>query len=455
MKDRVKRTILNHDLIKAGDRILVALSGGPDSVALCHLLLSLREDLGFHLACAHLNHSLRPSADEEAAFVEKLCREAGLTCYIRKLPIAELAQEAKESMELTARRYRYDFFWEIMDSEGYDKTALGHHSLDQVETILMNLLRGSGLKGLGGIRVKRGRYIRPLLEVSRADIESFLEKAGLAFCSDETNQEDITLRNHLRLKVIPGLMARQPQLTETMSRQALVVQGEEDYLEAVTEDLFSRLSAWQKDDLILQKTAFHEPPALRRRLIRRAAREVLGDLKDFGFLQVEELLDLQAGNTGKVWFRGGLQVEQVYGDLHFSAGSLADEKALEPLPVDLRDLPKSLIFSDYLCRFSLEPMAGASRLDLASLGEEVILRTRQPGDRIQPLGMTGHKRVASLLIDGKVPRSLRDRLPVLVTKSGDIAYITPKIIGNSFRIKEKTDRILYITITERDYDKNE
>lgn len=453
METRVLKYIQQQEMIESGDRILLALSGGPDSVCLFHLLLGLRDTLGFTLGVAHINHGLRGLvADEEENFVRELAREHSIPCFIHSEDVAALARHHGLSFEQAARQVRYDFFEAIMELEGFDKTALAHHLNDQAETILHRLIRGSGLNGLAGMRPVRGRYIRPLLAVPRVEILDWLTAKGLPFRLDDSNQSREYTRNRIRLDLIPQLEAFNPMVVQTVGTMSRSLQWDRDYLETAAAEVARIHLREEGTRVILNQSAFSLPPALSSRLVFAALERLLGHRLDLSALQAEEVLALQAGATGRsLDLPNGVTVYNHYGDLEWTRK--ADQAQAEPGPicltVDLNHLPASVRFGSYAIELTLEtPVGTAHRVDLAELGRHLTIRTRRAQDRIRLPGMSGHKNLRQLFIDRHVHRGLRNRIPVFADESGEIFYIYPGIYGQNHRITKNTDKILYIKVTE-------
>ena len=454
MEDQAEKFIGRHDMIQAGDRVLLALSGGPDSVCLFHLLLGLRETMGFELAVAHVNHGLRGlAADEEESFVRDLASEHDVPCFIHAEDVAALARHHGLSFELAARQVRYDFFEAIMELEGYDKTALAHHLNDQAETILHRLIRGSGLNGLAGMRpVRDGRWIRPLLAIPREEILNWLTARGLPYRLDDSNESREYTRNRIRLDLIPQLEAFNPAVVQTIGTMSRSLQWDRDYLETAAAEAARVHLREDGNKIILDQSAFALHPALSSRLVFAPLERLLGHRLDLSALQVEEVLALQSGATGRsLDLPNGVTVYNHYGDLEWTRK--ADQTAAAPGPVsltvDLDRLPAAVVFGNYGIELTLEPPVGtAQRVDLAELGHHLIIRTRRPQDRIRLPGMSGHKNLRQLFIDRHIHRDLRDRIPVFADESGEIFYIYPGIYGQNHRITKNTDKILYIKVTE-------
>lgn len=220
LKDEVLNTIKKYNLIESGDRIVIGVSGGPDSILLLHILNELKKELDFEIFVAHINHMLREEADEETEYVIDFCKKLNIECFVKRIDVVEIANNLKRGTEETGRKIRYEFFNEVLEKTGSNKIATAHNNNDKVETILMNILRGSGTAGLKGIEAKRDNmYIRPLIEITREEIEKYCIENKLNPKIDKSNSENIYTRNKVRNVVIPYIKKEfNPNILKTINR---------------------------------------------------------------------------------------------------------------------------------------------------------------------------------------------------------------------------------------------
>lgn len=322
LMDTMLETMARYRMSRPGERILVAVSGGPDSTALLHALWQSRKALGVELSVYHLNHSLRgKEADADAAYVNRLAEQLGLSCITEKEEVGELAQKSRRSLQEAAREVRYDRLTRVAKEIGASRIAVAHTSDDQAETVLMRLLRGSGTTGLGGIPPVRGPIIRPLLEVWRAEVEAYCALHQLTPREDASNKKPIYLRNRIRHRLIPLLEKEyNPEIKAVLARMAVLLRDDETYLDEVTADAYEAALISDEEDgrVILSATVLlEEPLPLRRRVIRRAVERVRGDARKLGFWHVEESLELAAtGRTGsELHLPNSVKVRKEYGNL--------------------------------------------------------------------------------------------------------------------------------------------
>ena len=300
----VEKTIHHFGMLQAGDAILVAVSGGPDSVTLLHALLALQAKLDYQLAVAHLNHGLRPkTAERDAAFVTALCRKLGLQCHQKAIDLKTGQASLKGSLEDRARQARYSFFISVAQKNNYTKIALGHHADDNAELVLMNLLRGSGPLGLAGIPpVRDRRIIRPLFQQTRQQINLFLQKFDLEFVQDETNLDTRFLRNRIRHELLPDLQQGfNPNLVDTLNRTADVFRLEQDFMQQAAQDAFEHMTVFQNARLNLAIANLRQlHTALQRRVIRLAVAKIKGNLRRITLQHIDSVLQIcSQGMTGQ------------------------------------------------------------------------------------------------------------------------------------------------------------
>ena len=293
----VTKTIFECQMLRKNDTVLVGVSGGPDSIALLNILMELKSELAITVHVAHLNHGIRgKESDEDAEFVLKTADHLGLECHIEKINVPEFRKKHKLSLEHAARRVRYSFFDRLMARYHYDKIALGHHLDDNAEMILMALFRGSGPLGLSGIPpVREGRIIRPLIRVTRADINAYLSARGIRYVIDASNADAHHLRNKIRQGLLPMLKADyNPSIAASLTRMAGILRSEEDWINQTIEPFFqSAVLKSEKNSIILSAVTllkFH--PAVIRRLIRMALEHIKGDLKKITFRHVSAIVEL-------------------------------------------------------------------------------------------------------------------------------------------------------------------
>ena len=323
--EKLKLTINRHMLIGPGDGVVVAVSGGPDSMALLHSLVSLREELGIRLQVVHVNHCLRgEEADQEAAFVQEIAASWDVPVKVYRVEVARLAQRWRCSLQEAGRRVRYQALEETAQALSCQRIAVAHHAQDQAETILENILRGSGLTGLGGMRYQRGPVVRPLLDLTREEIELYLKENQVPYCLDPSNQKLVYLRNRIRLELIPYLQEKyNPNIVTGLNRMAEIIRDDNDLLEELAAESAQRCLLESESALPTGSAALSisqlltEPVALRRRVLRRILGKLSGDLRQFSYDHIERLLELAVNPVGgrRIYLPGNLQGRREYNRL--------------------------------------------------------------------------------------------------------------------------------------------
>ena len=313
MKERVLETIKKYNLIKDGDRIIIGVSGGPDSICLLHVLNSLKDELNFKIYVAHVNHMIRKEADEETKYVREFCNNLGIECFIKKIDVIKIAKEEKKGTEETGRKIRYEFFEEILKKTNSNKIATAHNNNDKVETIIMNMLRGSGVSGLKGIEpVRDKKYIRPLIETERKEIENYCIKNNLNPKIDKSNFENDYTRNKIRNIVIPYIKQEfNPNIIKTINRLSEVSQEESEYLEKITQNTFKEISVNENDEnisindnnianmAVLDLKKFNNLElVIKRRLIIYTINKVIGTTEGIEKINIDDIIKLIKRNIG-------------------------------------------------------------------------------------------------------------------------------------------------------------
>ena len=458
---RTHRFIAQHQMIQPKETVLVGVSGGVDSLALLYALHTLRPQLDCQLHVAHLDHGFRKDSAADAAYVAKQADCLGVPISRDRIDVPQLMQDKKLSAEAAARRARYHFYECVSDRIGATKIALGHHRGDQAETVLMNLLRGAGVSGLKGILpVRAGKFIRPLLAFSREEIEAFVAQLGLQPRRDATNYQLNSLRNRIRLELIPVLeRSYNSNLQNTLNQTSELLRAESDYLEALAYDAFQacRVEFCTPDIVVLDRCLFQEYHlALRRRILRLAVAEVFGEVRDLYFNHFESMLNLIDGeapnralhlpNRGE--FRRAYDRVLIqkstdrYAPFEYEV-AVPGHTALPLLDAELITTvvegPMNCAVEDKFPEGKLHAVFDLDRLQLP-----LTLRQRRDGDRFHPFGMRGTKKVKDLLIDAKIPQQERGRVPVLMN-GDEIIWVVGYRMSEPFKIRPETKRRLYLS----------
>jgi tRNA(Ile)-lysidine synthase len=460
------RTIHENSMLAYGSRILVGVSGGPDSVALLHVLIELAETFGYEVGVAHLNHGMRgESANRDADFVESLAKKRNVPYCGERIDLFEICKHTGKGLEEAGRDARYEFFGKTADRFGYDRIAVGHHLEDDAELILMNIIRGSGPTGMAGIAPVRGRIVRPLIDCSRGEIMSFLRSEKIEYVHDRTNDDTRFHRNHVRHYLIPALERYNPRVVENLHRLGRISALENEWAEGLVAPVFDGAAAARENGRLVidisRITACH--PAVKRRVVRKAVFEVKGDLKRIGFGHIDAVMDLihKADPSGQLDLPDRIQVMRIGDHLVFTAETsplrrsgidgrssrleyeyeVTEEQAASGL-IRIEETGAQILFN----RLPMEhihdfPAGDAAAFDWDTLQFPLSMRSMRPGDRFTPLGMSGTQKLKDFFINNKVPADKRGRIPVL-TSGGQVVWITGMRMDDRFKITANTTTVL-------------
>jgi tRNA(Ile)-lysidine synthase len=424
---RIQKYIEENKLLQPGDRVIVAVSGGPDSMALLHIMHSLSPVMDFEIIAAHLNHGLREAAADEENLVINSCQTMGISCFSRKVSVARLAREQKMTLEDAGRNARYSYFNELREELDAQKIATAHHHDDVAETVLLHLLRGAGIKGLRGILPIQGPLIRPLLTVSKEDLKDYLVQENIPYCLDHSNDDVYYLRNRIRHGLIPYLQAEfNPRIVGKLNQLALIARDENAVLEEECSQHWCRIVEHEEDGtLVLNNKALillHR--AYQRRIILMAFGRLAGE-SGWSLEDVEKVLDLslKPGSSLTLHLKKKVRVNKSYDRIIFTT-RLQDRatysyKISVPGRVDILETGSAYLISQ-IERKELRPEPGDTYLDYELLPALLYLRSRQEGDVFRPPGMSGSKKMKKVFIDHKVPYYERDQMPLLAGPDHEI-----------------------------------
>ena len=459
--DQFKRAIDYHRLVEKGDRLIVGVSGGVDSMVLLHLLYACCEAFDLSLIVAHVNHGLRPAESEkEAELVQSEAARLGLPFEYGRFNVKEFQKTMGLSPQDAARRIRFHFFYNLLQRHDAQKIVLGHHADDQVETVLLRLIRGSGLQGLKGmLPIREGKVIRPLLGVWREKIQTFAVEKKIPFLLDSSNLESDYLRNRIRLALIP-LMEReyQPNFKEILLRTSNILREENDYLEKGAEAAYQEIVRKEKDILFFKLSEYR---SLHQSIQWRVMRKILERVCDWGtgveegeWSEVHKIYQKlhQSSPSFLLELPHGAWVEKRYDVVLLGKGKV---KPLPPFEVELRspgstfieEIGKEVVIEE-TDRDKLKDYKGPANtalMDYGSLQFPLKMRNFRPGDRFHPLGVKGTQKLKEFFIDHKVPKVERPKVPLLV--SGErIVWIVGHRIDERVRVTEKTKKVLGVKV---------
>lgn len=454
MYNKALETIKKYNMIAKGDKIVVGLSGGPDSCALVHLLSCLKNKYELTVVAVHVHHGIRGTeADRDEQFVRKFCEELGIELFVYHFNIPKEAKKRGLGEEETGRIIRYEMFNETLKKINADKIAVAHNLNDRSETFIMNLCRGSGLKGLAGIQAVNGNIIRPLIDCSRNDIEKYCDENRIYYCTDSTNSENDYTRNKIRNILLPWLKENVNSGADlNIAAASEIIREEEEFLESMADEVYKRAIISENNDFISLKfdKLSCENAVIRRRVLRKALRCMRPDLRDFSKKHIEEADSILLGRTGrKNSLPGGITVRKNYNNFEIFKESEKINKFCYELKIGktyfIKEIGKNIMLS-----FEAEKNMHKSlnvctkKADYDKIRGKIKLRTRQAGDTI---GIKmGRKKLKDLFIDEKIPADKRDSIPVLAC--GNSIVLVGDRLGHDYYVSEETKNVLYIYIWE-------
>ena len=302
MKNKVLDTIKKFNLIQQGDRIVLGVSGGPDSISMLNILNEIKDEFQFEIYVAHINHMIREEAEEDEKYVQDYCLKNNIECYVKRIDVQQVANTKKIGTEEAGRNIRYEFFEEVLQKVGANKIGVAHNKNDKIETIIMNLLRGSGLLGLKGIEpIRNDKYIRPLIECERQEIEQYCEQYQLNPRIDKTNFENDYTRNKIRNIVIPYIQKEfNPNLIETMDRLSQVATDESNYIDTQTQKVYQKLLVEKTEkQIVLRLKEFNEQDkVIKNRIILLAIKQIMGSTQRIEKIHIQDIIKLCNNNVG-------------------------------------------------------------------------------------------------------------------------------------------------------------
>lgn len=303
LEQKVYEFITKYKLIENGDRVVLGVSGGPDSICMLNILNKIMKEklIDFEIVVCHVNHGLRENAVLDEEFVKDFCEKIGVQCFVKHVNLKQVAEEQKRGLEETGRIIRYEFFDEILQKTNSNKIAIAHNINDKAETIIMNVLRGSGPAGLVGIEAQNGKYIRPLIEIKREEIESYLEEQKIVARHDESNDENIYTRNKIRNIVIPFIKEEfNPNIIDTLERLSDIIKEQEEYLEFQTEKCYNEVCLEEiNGEIVIDLKKFNSlEKVIQKRVILYSVKKIFGSTKGIEKIHIEDIIKLCNNNIG-------------------------------------------------------------------------------------------------------------------------------------------------------------
>lgn len=464
MKKKVFDFIKKNSMICRGDKILIALSGGPDSVCLLHILHNLKNELKINLYAAHINHCLRgDEALKDEEYSKNLCDRFKIPFYSKTINVHKISKDKGISIEMAGRDVRYEFFNEIKKDIGIDKIAIAHNSNDQAETLIMRVMRGTGIEGLVGIKpIRDGIYIRPILCLTRREIESYCKEEQLEPRIDASNLEEIYSRNKIRLNIIPYMEKNFNRDTiSALNRLAYNCSKDVEFIEYMVNEKYNKYCTENLDSIIIYREAFEEMEAIITRIIKKSLMTVSDVRNNFEMKHIYDIVVLQKSESGKkinitnsviaINEYGNIKLklnkhlnkneEELFCDLnkifHHSKHIIIESNQFGKFILEEKDNNEKFIVDDFTKYFSMDNIS------------KLTIRGRKDGDKIIPLGMKGSKKIKNIFIDCKVPKDLRNSVPIIVFDN-EVGWVVGLRVSDNYKITKDTKKLLKITFIRKE-----
>lgn len=468
MYERFKENIIEKGLLKEGEGLVLGISGGPDSICMLSLFIRLMDEWDLRLVPVHLNHMLRgEDSQKDALFVSEFCRQNGLECISHEIDVARMSEEWKISLEEAGRKIRYGLFASAAKEKGCSRIALGQNLNDQAETIMMRIMRGTGLKGLSGIEhIRDGVFIRPILIFTRDEIESYCRDKGLKPRTDLTNLEPVYTRNKIRLELLPYIEKNfNKRISESLFRMGDMLREDGNFIECAAEEEFEKIAKEKKDGAIeMSRDGFNGiHKAVRARVLRHAVKKVKGNLVNVTGERVSAALEAieRDSNNRTIEFPGFVDV--------LTSGGMISVRQRET-DAQKVEFEYSLKMGETLCVEETgdlvktekmpfkEEISGSSDpwtvfIDAGKVRNESLkVRNRRDGDRFSPLGMNGTKKLKDFMIDEKIDKARRDSV-LLLCDGDEIVWVAGHRMSDLYKVEKGTENLLEITVAQACYEK--
>lgn len=455
MLERVKNYIEKWHMLQSEDCVIVGVSGGADSICLLWILSKLQKEVGFRMVAVHVNHGIRgKEADADEACVKQFCEELGVACESYFADVELIAKNRKQSTEEAGREVRRDFFEQVLRKHHGTQIALAHHQNDSAETFLINLARGTGLKGLGGISPVNGNVIRPLLCLKREEIEEFLEKEEVSYCVDATNQSDAYTRNRIRNHVLPYLQEEiNPKVIEHMNKTMEQIRQVQEFLDEQVQMYWEKSVNESALGYTIREEMFRQmPEVVKPLLLKKVLVEVSGKEKDLESVHVKHLQELFEKQVGrKLDLPYQMEGKRTYQGITVCLKESQDREQLTEAFFDVNEEEATFQIGEKLisCRVADNNMEknNTKRFNCDIINRSICIRTRRQGDyiTIHPDGRT--QKLKAYFINEKIPQEERDRI-LLVADGNHILWIIGYRTNPMYEVKANTKRILEIQIDE-------
>ena len=455
MKDKLfdvfRNTIKTHGLLDDGGGVLIALSGGSDSVVMLHLFSRLREESGIRLEAVHINHMIRKTAGRDEAFCAALCEKYDIPLHIRRIDVPALSKERGMGLEECGREARYEAFSEIMKARGLNACATAHNRDDNAETMILNFIRGASGRGLRGIPYRRGDIIRPILDIKKSEVTAYAEECGLSFVTDETNADTAYTRNFVRHELIPMIERVNPSFSDTAARNAALFARDEAFLRDEAERVMKRGEDRGAYIVFGRGELSRLPEAVLSRVCALSCARVSGSEPDFTAVSRAMAAVYEKEGNFTETLSHGARLESAYGKIYFL-------KEIKPesftVPLDKTEGELYFYGAGIKISYSVENYAhnlkkfnGFLYMDYDIISSEAFFTERREGDVFYPYGGAGKRSVKRFMQDEKIPAFLRARLPVL-RAGGEVMWVCPVMRpARAAAVTDKTKRVILFKVS--------
>ncbi|MGM0409805.1 MAG: tRNA lysidine(34) synthetase TilS [Bacillota bacterium] len=466
-----KNYLKKNSLLKNNDKILLGVSGGPDSLTMLDLFFRLRSEMNIELAVFHLNHLFRKEAKDEAEFVKKVSNRYNIDCYVKEFDVPAYAKENSLSPEQAARNIRINSLFNRAKKIRADKIALAHNKNDLVETVLLNLFRGSSLSGLSGIeaktKIKDFTIIHPLLEINREKIEKYCQKNNLNPRHDKSNDEKNYTRNKIRHDIIPYIEKEiNPAVIDVVSRSAKIFEDENNYLEKLSVTKLEEILIEKKENKIILslKKLKDLKEVMKRRVLFKAIYKLKDEKSDIYLKHYDEIKKLlkKSSGTKNIDLPDEIVVKRIYDQLIIQK-DISEDK-IKNYSFDLKLGKRTKISNSQKLKTKVLNLKNSWKkeaikskkclIDYDKVTFPLVVRNRRKGDRFRPLGLNGSKKIKDFFIDEKVPKNERNKIPLVVDANGIIVWVVKFRIDERVKIDKNTTKVLELTLL-KEGDENE
>ncbi len=457
MEEQFLKNINEKTDIRPGDRILVAVSGGMDSVLLLYLLNKYKKELGIQIEAAHINHMLRSKeSDKDQQLVNDLCKEWSIPFHTISINVKKISKTNKWSIEEGARKLRYEYLESLREQFAFTKIAVAHHHKDQAETILMHLIRGTGAEGLRGMFIDKNNIIRPLLNITREDIEEKVIELKLEYRTDKSNLQTIHTRNKIRLKLLPILKKYNPQIENNLVKTGEIIREDNNFIESEVVKYYHKYIEHEDQYLIINEKITELHLAIRRRLLIKAYKELSHMYLEYKFVeQADDYIKKEQNKQNKkLGLPNGinlyrnkkgfiLDIRKKKTDIHLSEELLIEKPGQYEFSGNHLTLE---IITEILTKYTyIKRDTDEGYVDFDKLTWPLKVRNRKPGDRFLVIGDKSERKLKKLFIDRGIEAGIRDELPLIFTKDDKLVFIPGLGISDLFKIDDNTVTILHFS----------